>query len=630
MGSKSCHRQGSTGIRFCSFWRIEPMRIKYLIMISLLFLFGLIDLECRSGHLPAIASGENAEPLVGEGVQYLITEKVVLPNNQKAPISGELLLPKPGDDEPFQKVTVISCDPHSEGRKIDEYGNILLRVPFRNIAPGKSFCARMVFRVNSRHLLWRCEAEKIPKKIPGPEKYREASEQFPTSDALVTSTLKRVLGREEHPYYQSLKIYDFVRGLSFKLTGEPKPVIRALKEKVVQCSDAVALFITLCRAAGIPTRYVGGIFCLEDKDAITQSHSWAEIYLPPYGWVPVDPTLGRFNDGSRLSCFAERTCGYVILSRERMSLLEVVMGNPGSKSFSHKDIRVRFSYKREKVEGRSSLGRELATELSLDAREAEPPISVDAQRVLTQADLLLQQKKYTEAEKILRRSLAAEPGALPLHRELVEVYQSMGRLKGLEAEYKALLSSNMHSPESYFGLGVIATYNEEYSRAFDFYRRAAELGADGYLLHNSIGFLYLVTKQYPQALREMSRALAFNPCADATLSNLVDLFGLLEDWAHVEKLCRLTIERLQGGSPVEYFQGSLCLALIQRGKYSEAQDTLEKLIRSRPDFGWYHTLLGWSLIEQGKTRKGKAELREGLKIGTEDREFFEKLLRETE
>ena len=54
------------------------------------------------------------------------------------------------------------------------------------------------------------------------------------------------------------------------------------------CQDFAHLLIAICRAAGLPTRYVSGY--LGDITESTASHAWAEAYVPPYGWLGIDPT----------------------------------------------------------------------------------------------------------------------------------------------------------------------------------------------------------------------------------------------------------------------------------------------------------------------------------------------------
>lgn len=54
------------------------------------------------------------------------------------------------------------------------------------------------------------------------------------------------------------------------------------------CGQEALLFITLCRLNGIPARWQSGWHTFPGVMTI---HDWAEIYLAPYGWVPVDPYM---------------------------------------------------------------------------------------------------------------------------------------------------------------------------------------------------------------------------------------------------------------------------------------------------------------------------------------------------
>ena len=64
-----------------------------------------------------------------------------------------------------------------------------------------------------------------------------------------------------------------------------------LTKRYGDCGQAALLFVTLCRGNGIPARWQSGWLTIPGGKTI---HDWAEIYVLPYGWVPVDPYMGIF------------------------------------------------------------------------------------------------------------------------------------------------------------------------------------------------------------------------------------------------------------------------------------------------------------------------------------------------
>ena len=64
------------------------------------------------------------------------------------------------------------------------------------------------------------------------------------------------------------------------------------------CQDFAHVLLSLCRHAGLPARYVSGYLgSVEDSSA---SHAWVEAYVPPYGWIGIDATLGRLCTGEHV------------------------------------------------------------------------------------------------------------------------------------------------------------------------------------------------------------------------------------------------------------------------------------------------------------------------------------------
>ena len=64
------------------------------------------------------------------------------------------------------------------------------------------------------------------------------------------------------------------------------------------CQDFAHVLISLCRHVGLPARYVSGY--LGGVGASTASHAWTEAYIPPYGWLGIDATLGTLCTGQHV------------------------------------------------------------------------------------------------------------------------------------------------------------------------------------------------------------------------------------------------------------------------------------------------------------------------------------------
>lgn len=64
----------------------------------------------------------------------------------------------------------------------------------------------------------------------------------------------------------------------------------AQKDCIVR--DYASEYVALCRMCGVPARWMGG-FEPDYSELTAKPHSWALIYLAPYGWIYADPVNGR-------------------------------------------------------------------------------------------------------------------------------------------------------------------------------------------------------------------------------------------------------------------------------------------------------------------------------------------------
>ena len=132
----------------------------------------------------------------------------------------------------------------------------------------------------------------IPKKIK--EDYTADGSKYQINDPYMQDLVKKVVGDEKNPYWIARKVFDHVRKtLEYKLEGGWNTAPVVLKRGTGSCSEYSFCFIALCRAAGLPARYVGSIVVRGDDASLDGVfHRWPQVYLPNYGWIHMDPQGG--------------------------------------------------------------------------------------------------------------------------------------------------------------------------------------------------------------------------------------------------------------------------------------------------------------------------------------------------
>lgn len=110
----------------------------------------------------------------------------------------------------------------------------------------------------------------------------------------IRKTAEKIVGDETNCYWIARKVFDYVIGrLKYEMVGGWDVPEVVLKRRSGSCSEYTFAFIALCRAAGLPARYQGSVVVRGDDASIDEAHHrWAQVYLPNYGWVPVDANAG--------------------------------------------------------------------------------------------------------------------------------------------------------------------------------------------------------------------------------------------------------------------------------------------------------------------------------------------------
>lgn len=108
---------------------------------------------------------------------------------------------------------------------------------------------------------------------------------------------RQVVGDATNPYQIAHRIFAAVDEIPWAGAREystiPDLSAYTLDAGHGDCGEQTMLLITLMRMNGIPARWQSGwTFTQGDYEDI---HDWSEIYLAPYGWIPVDVTYGRLD-----------------------------------------------------------------------------------------------------------------------------------------------------------------------------------------------------------------------------------------------------------------------------------------------------------------------------------------------
>lgn len=114
--------------------------------------------------------------------------------------------------------------------------------------------------------------------------------EHPTIQRIVSE----VVGDESNPYWIARRLARHVQdAMYYELAGGWNAAPTVLERGSGSCSEYTFAFMALCRAAGLPARYVGA-YVIRGDDASTDDvfHRWPEIYLPRVGWLPFDVQAG--------------------------------------------------------------------------------------------------------------------------------------------------------------------------------------------------------------------------------------------------------------------------------------------------------------------------------------------------
>jgi len=147
------------------------------------------------------------------------------------------------------------------------------------------------------------------------DEYCFSTETFPSDDPMFYDIASGLVDEEDTVLESVSNLVEYIVDETTYCNYEtPQYPNNTLANHLGDCDDQSILLITMCRSLDIPAYLQVGIYvhnAINDQDSswddhLTNNadgvawHGWAMVYIPPWGWVPVDLTMTNADSGLEL------------------------------------------------------------------------------------------------------------------------------------------------------------------------------------------------------------------------------------------------------------------------------------------------------------------------------------------
>jgi hypothetical protein len=201
------------------------------------------------------------------------------------------------------EVTIVSISPESYVKNPasinGSLGDIYLEIPLENLTGDLQIEIKFRFKHFEQRFTM-INPDQVGTYDKGSALYKEytASAKNIFINSEIAAFAREIIGNEQNPYRAARKIYDYVvDNIAYSHLPHSSLVQLNIPESIYvhhhgygDCGAQSMYFAALSRAVGIPARATGGYQLFPGMEG---AHQWAEFYLPNYGWVPVDTSIGQ-------------------------------------------------------------------------------------------------------------------------------------------------------------------------------------------------------------------------------------------------------------------------------------------------------------------------------------------------
>ncbi len=217
--------------------------------------------------------------------------------------------------DPIEKVNIYLALPHRElphqhlladptfvpaqpDFVTDRWGQEFAHFVVQHLEPGQTGRVSYEVPVELQHLQHYIIPEHVGSldEIPADlkRKYTVDGSRLRINDPVIQKAIAEAVGDEANPYWIVRRIFEYVNDkIEYERVGGWDTAPNVLRRGTGSCSEYSFVFMAMARGAGIPTRFCAGVCERGDRSSMDDVfHRWTEVYLPNYGWLPIDASAG--------------------------------------------------------------------------------------------------------------------------------------------------------------------------------------------------------------------------------------------------------------------------------------------------------------------------------------------------
>jgi len=211
----------------------------------------------------------------------------------------DVYLAVPRNDLGHQRLlSEVTCSDGMAGIVRDKWGQEYFHFTLADLAPGEE--RRVWYKVDAeiskRRFYILPEKVGSLREIPADirRQYTVDGARLEIDDPRIQEAIEEAVGDEDNPYWIARRIFEYVNErVDYERVGGWDTAPNILERGTGSCSEYSFVFMAMARGAGIPTRFCAGVVERGDEASMDDVfHRWTEVYLPGYGWVPIDVSAG--------------------------------------------------------------------------------------------------------------------------------------------------------------------------------------------------------------------------------------------------------------------------------------------------------------------------------------------------